>query len=317
MKSKSKSKKDLGSAKLTLLGRVGLDRRMRGLPTSLMNILAACRPYANFDEFPTTGRMICWPSVDTLAKLLGADRRGTQRAIAVAVQCGYLRRECLGGGAGNASRYEVLWEGKNSGVYTAENSGAGTAEKGGKKCKKQRSIDRPTLLKDSPGALKSPQGERERESEVSLALDSTTPPGAGARSGEGPAPEEDTSSQEDSEQVRKEDAGGADDFAELRALWQRDHLKDDLPEAVAEQRRTYEDALRAGADASEIIEGAKAWVAAADAPRFLDPLVTFLTAKGWTKPPPEKRAQRKSGGKPQRMTPARAMADLVAELRGE
>jgi hypothetical protein len=157
--------KDLGSAKLALLDRVGLDRKMRGLPTSLMNILVAHRPYANFEEFPATGRMICWPSVDTLAGLLGADRRSTQRAIAVAVQCGYLRRECLGGGSGNASRYEVLWEGENSGAHAAENSGLYAAEKGGQKCTKGRRTRRPTLLEDSPGGLRAPQEEGERERE--------------------------------------------------------------------------------------------------------------------------------------------------------
>jgi len=47
----------------------------------------------------------------------------------------------------------------------------------------------------------------------------------------------------------------------------------------------------------------------------LPALAKWLDAESWRKTPPEKRAQRTSGGKPQRMTPARAMAELVAELR--
>jgi hypothetical protein len=77
-------------------------------------------------------------------------------------------------------------------------------------------------------------------------------------------------------------------FAELRALWQRDWLSDDEPRAVAAQRRAYRAAIQGGATHDEIMDGARAWVAAADKPRFLVKLVDFLTVEGWTKPPPAK-----------------------------
>lgn len=54
--------------------------------------------------------------------------------------------------------------------------------------------------------------------------------------------------------------------------------------------------------ADAIIAAAKAWVAAADAPRFLPPLAKWLGARGWEKPPPkrhkQKNARRYYGGKP-------------------
>jgi hypothetical protein len=98
-------------------------------------------------------------------------------------------------------------------------------------------------------------------------------------------------------------------FAELTAIYRRP-----WPDDPREERRAWEGALAAGADPAEIVEAARAWVEAADAPRFLPALAKWLDAESWRKPPPAKRAQRRSGGKPQRMTPARAMAKVRDEL---
>ena len=88
---------------------------------------------------------------------------------------------------------------------------------------------------------------------------------------EGAAPED--SRQEDSDARQEEDSaieiGSAGDpietdaspsFVELQAIWQRPWADD-----VKTDRRAWEVALRKGAHVVDILEGAKAWVAAADA----------------------------------------------------
>jgi hypothetical protein len=73
-------------------------------------------------------------------------------------------------------------------------------------------------------------------------------------------------------------------FAELRGIWQRPWADDD-----AADQRAFEAACRE-VTPDEVIEAAKTWVAAADAPRFLPPLAKWLNARGWEKPPPKKRS---------------------------
>jgi hypothetical protein len=80
-------------------------------------------------------------------------------------------------------------------------------------------------------------------------------------------------------------------WRELRAVWARPWPDD---EAVA--RRPFAEACR-HADASEIIEGARTWVAAADAPRFLPALHKGLDRRGWEKVPPRKKANSGHGRK--------------------
>jgi hypothetical protein len=103
-------------------------------------------------------------------------------------------------------------------------------------------------------------------------------------------------------------------FAELTAIYQRP-----WPDDPREEWRAWEDALAAGADPAAIIAGARAWVVAfpGKEARFLPALAKFLDERIWTKPPPEKPKRAQRNGKPQRMTPARAAVDLLAEVRGE
>ena len=77
---------------------------------------------------------------------------------------------------------------------------------------------------------------------------------------------------------------GADTFAELAEIWARPWADD---EAV--DRMAFAKALREGADPAEIVEGAKAWVAAADEPRYLQPLHKWLNARLWLEVPPTRR----------------------------
>jgi hypothetical protein len=84
----------------------------------------------------------------------------------------------------------------------------------------------------------------------------------------------------------------------LRAIWQRGWPADDAPDAVASAGRAFAQACREGVDTADILEGAKTWVAAADAPRFLPPLAKWLASHGWEKPPP-KRSRARGNGKAQ------------------
>jgi hypothetical protein len=90
-----------------------------------------------------------------------------------------------------------------------------------------------------------------------------------------------------------------DAFGELRALWRRGWAGDDTPRAVAMAYSAFGRACQE-AEAGDILDAAKAWVAAADAPRFLPALPQWLAGRGWEQPPPIKRkpapARRTAGG---------------------
>jgi hypothetical protein len=73
----------------------------------------------------------------------------------------------------------------------------------------------------------------------------------------------------------------ADRFNELRAIWVRPWKDDD-----AADRQAFLEACRT-ADPQNIIDAAKRWVKAADAPRFLPSLAKWF-AGGWEWPPPKK-----------------------------
>jgi hypothetical protein len=74
-------------------------------------------------------------------------------------------------------------------------------------------------------------------------------------------------------------------WRELRALWQRGWASDDAPAAVAIGRQAFAQACRK-AEPAAILDGARKWSAAADAPRFLPALWKWLDAEGWAKPAP-------------------------------
>jgi helix-turn-helix protein len=92
-------------------------------------------------------------------------------------------------------------------------------------------------------------------------------------------------------------------FRDLRALWRRGWASDDEPKAQAIARQAFERACRE-AEPDEILEGAKRWIAAADAPRYLPALPQWLAGRGWEKPPPTGKTRRSHGG-PQRGNGAR------------
>jgi hypothetical protein len=85
---------------------------------------------------------------------------------------------------------------------------------------------------------------------------------------------------------RAPDAGKqAGGYAELRAIWARPWIENE-----AANRRAYAVACRK-ADPSDIADAARAWVEAADDPRYLPPLANWLDGCGWEKAPPQRRAR--------------------------
>jgi hypothetical protein len=83
-----------------------------------------------------------------------------------------------------------------------------------------------------------------------------------------------------------------DAYAELRAIWQRPWCDD-----ARADRRAFEQACEEGTPA-EILDAAKLWVAAADAPRFLPPLARWLDGRGWERQPPQKARRAHARGAP-------------------
>jgi hypothetical protein len=80
-------------------------------------------------------------------------------------------------------------------------------------------------------------------------------------------------------------------FEKLSALWQRP-----WPDDPKAGQRAFEAACEETTP-EVIIEAAQAWVAAADAPRYLPALVKWLNARSWEKEPPPKRNKTHNGGK--------------------
>jgi hypothetical protein len=103
-------------------------------------------------------------------------------------------------------------------------------------------------------------------------------------------------------------------FREFRTLWRRGWASDDTPRAQEIARTAFVAACRE-AKPEEILEGARAWVAAADAPRFLPPLAKWLAARGWEQPPPTKRrASQHRGGSNGARRQRPNLAEIAFEL---
>jgi hypothetical protein len=76
----------------------------------------------------------------------------------------------------------------------------------------------------------------------------------------------------------------------LRELWQRGHVSDSTPCALAIAKRAFFRACES-AEPADILAGARATVAVCDAPRYLPRLAEWLDANGWQHPPPTKRVR--------------------------
>jgi hypothetical protein len=83
---------------------------------------------------------------------------------------------------------------------------------------------------------------------------------------------------------RKVEGGYLGGYLELRQIWVRPWPDADDCEAWL----AYDQAVGGGVRQGIILAAAKAWVEAADAPRFLPSLAKWLACKGWEKPPPSR-----------------------------
>jgi hypothetical protein len=124
-------------------------------------------------------------------------------------------------------------------------------------------------LEKNIGGSKEPPYVEERESVV-LAHDDSTPPDRGADADAPPRSFKQASQAEET-------------YSEVRAVWQRPWCDDQRADRLA-----FERACEEGTPAEIILDAAKAWVAAADAPRFLPPLARWLDGRGWERQPPQK-----------------------------
>jgi hypothetical protein len=291
----------------------------------------------------------CFPSAATLSAETGIPERSVFRAIDGLRQKGLISIN-IGGGRGRANEYLLLPPKPRNPDKASGFKPENPDEKSLIPCQANLKETPREILKDlSLGA-----GEREQPS-----ADSFSPPGA-AVSLTGAAPVEDQTEELElsvaeispqplseldlpkkeglprAEQVEKlrprtdseRDAGFekerlAQSFAELRALWRRGHAADDTAKAIAVARAAYAKAIAEGAQPDEIFDGAKQWIAAADASRFLPPLPSWLETHSWQKPPLEKkrtsepargnrghRRDYRNGGKPD-------MARMMLALAGE
>jgi hypothetical protein len=111
----------------------------------------------------------------------------------------------------------------------------------------------------------------------------------------------------------------------LQEIWNRGWPADSAPATQRRARAAFDEALASTAPA-EIIEAAKAWVGAADAPRFLPRLDAWLDSGGWRLTPPKKprafygsksgrRRSRGGAGGNGRRSAGEAMAELARQAR--
>jgi hypothetical protein len=135
----------------------------------------------------------------------------------------------------------------------------------------------------SPGSPSETPGKEEGEPDANASED---PPGGGVPPADAGPPRQEPAAKESERSAAGQQQ---ESFGELRAIWQRGWPADDAPEAVAAAGQAFAQACSEDVAPEDIIEAARAHIAAADAPRFLPPLEKWLASRGWEKPPPKKR----------------------------
>jgi hypothetical protein len=279
-----------------------------------------------FKYMNTTARL-AFVAQETLAADLETSVRTVQRLLNVLEPLGLAIE--LGNGRGKASTYRI--EATSEAERVTPTSSFSTPKRVTSEASKGRQTASekgdtgvaPTLLKRTnkrmgdANASPHPRGERERASRDEISPPPGPPPLTRLPGEDGlPIDTERPSARleeerRDQERPAVETAGTAtvgreakaeqveareEAWRDLRALWRRGHACDDTPKAIAMARQAYARACE-DAEPDEIIKGARAWVAAADAPRFLPALPGWLAARSWETPPPTK-APRAYGGAP-------------------
>jgi hypothetical protein len=259
----------------------------------------------------------CFVSYRTLAAEVGISERSAMRAIAALKARGWIDVD-PGGGREKANDYRLVSPSERvTGVsrFTAQKGDSRGRErvtervvKGDRRRQKTMTeLCHPNTEANIGAAKAAPNMEREK---TLARLD----PDPGAPLDAAPGFEE--SKQEAAEEERIPAAEvippsrvlslQEECWIHLRAVWARpwpdDERLDREAFAIACEEVAPED----------IIEAARAWVAAADAPRFLPPLAKWLNGRGWEKPPPQRKAAR--GGGRRNGPPRYGKPDLLSEF---
>jgi hypothetical protein len=242
----------------------------------------------------------CFVSYRTLAAEVGISERSAMRAIAALKTRGWIAVD-LGGGREKANDYRLVTPYERvTGVsrFTAQKSDSRGRErvtehvvKGDRRRQKTMTeLCHPNTEDNIGDAKASPNMEREKtlarlDPDPRGPLDA--PPGFKESKEETaeeeifPAAEIIPSSRVPLLQERS--------WRDLRTVWARP-----WPDDERADREAFTLACREVAP-EDIIEAARTWVAAADAPRFLPTLAKWLAGRGWEKPPPQRKAARGGG----------------------
>jgi hypothetical protein len=231
-----------------------------------------------------TGR--CDPAAATLAKELGTHERRMRRTLAALERAGLLAIDRTHGRTSNQFTLMVPSMPSNPGQNARVEPGPSRPEAPGP-TRANTSANpgelAPLTLKNSIGDVRtSPIGERD--------VGACAPDHHVGGDPCGPPTDAEASKEE------KKEATGAsvvvvDAFAQLRATWVRPWPDRDDWDA----RAAFADACRSR-PARAIIASASAWVAAADAPRFLPKLSTWLADACYLREPPKKRGRVNGNG---------------------
>lgn len=213
---------------------------------------------------------VAWPSCRTIANDIGVDKATVLRTLRVMEARGHLRIEWGTPGRGHGSKF---WIG--SAKEKVQPRTFKTARKG---AVKGAAVSRKGAgLHQNLSNNHSNRGSLEASTEGRESASRNPEDGAGGLVAAAP--------KDDAMNIR---GGGPSSsplqFETLRTVWQRPWCDD-----PAEARRAFMVACR-DCDPADILDGARDWVAAADAPRFLPPLAKWLSARGWEKPSPMRRS---------------------------
>jgi hypothetical protein len=274
-------------------------------------------------ELPATALKVCveltgcfreakkgmaWPGLQSIADTIGKSKATVLTAVRILEQRGHLKVQCGRPGAGHSNHYWMIEKGQPANLSARP-----------KKVRKKGQPANLSLLRTSSGGvLQTPPSEAgERGGSLRsdpIASDPGVAPLGGAP---GLVQESEPASPPESESVPTEPDGTSprvwrreDEAAEpstsppaeddgahaawraLCELWRRGHPADDTSKAIAITRAAFVKALAQGTPPEQIVAAAKVWVAAADAPRFLPQLATWLATGGFAQKPPAKRERR-------------------------
>jgi hypothetical protein len=224
-----------------------------------------------------------WPGIRTIAESVGLSNPVVIHAIRWLKDHGFLEVEPGRQGRGHSNAYTMILKGRPADLFV-------TPEKVGKKGRKVDGKGRPAEQNSSTTSGEAKASPRGRE--IDVCASTPTAPAAAEAAGAEIVQASKQEIIEPSGVFLPKDYGFAV-WSELRSLWARPWCDDQQAD-----RRAFAVACQEAAP-EVIIAAARAWVEAADAPRFLPKLAHWLADRAWEKLPPKRRQQRQHGyGKP-------------------